>query len=116
MIKLEVIFWRDKNEMECLCRDLLRVGSSTESSPTRSTGAQQQPPGGSAAADMDIDGKAWRDADSAPSSGHDREEVHDRPEQGKSAAPCVQSPVLPPSTVLSMPNGALNAHCPHDGH
>ncbi|BDA44366.1 hypothetical protein COCOBI_05-5500 [Coccomyxa sp. Obi] len=49
-------------------RDLLRVGSSTESSPTRSTGAQQ-PPEATGAADMDIDDEVWRDAKSAPPSG-----------------------------------------------
>ncbi|CAL8470326.1 g9868 [Coccomyxa elongata] len=69
-------------------RDLLRVGSSTESSPTQSTGAQQLPVGTATAA-MDIDGEVWRDAKMGPSSGpaaaRGSQEVHramrERPEE-----------------------------------
>lgn len=86
------------------------MGSSTESSPTQSTGAQQLPEGTATAA-MDIDGEAWRDAKMGPASGpaaaRGSQEMHrpmrERPEEGKrarlSAISCPGIPVQSSDTL-----------------
>ena len=105
-----------------LCRDLLRVGSSTESSPTHSTGAQK-PEEPSAATDMDIDCQDWHEpkpdastsglqAALAGQIGH--EAVRGRLEEGKLSDP-ISIPHRSPSHLFACrirwPHGILIARC-----